>query len=65
MARLHWRDVDLKHGPVNIEKDKTHDPSDWDLRPDVVEALGRWEERREPHTKPEDHVFSENGVRRQ
>ncbi len=62
MARLRWRDVDLQHGRVNLEKDKTNDPRDWDLRPDVVEALGRWKQRSEPHTKPEDHVFSESGV---
>jgi hypothetical protein len=57
-----WRDVDLRHGRVNLEKDKTNDPRDWDLRPDVVEALARWKQRSEPHTKPEDHVFSESGV---
>jgi integrase len=62
MARLRWRDVDLEHGRVNLEKDKTDDPRDWDLRPDVAEALRRWKERSKPHTEPSDHVFAENGV---
>jgi integrase len=62
MARLRWRDVDLKHGRVNLEKDKTDDPRDWDLRPDVAEALTRWKERSRPHTEPTDPVFAENGV---
>jgi integrase len=62
MAQLRWRDVDLTHGRVNLEKDKTNDPRDWDLRPDVVEALRRWKQRSEPHAAHEDRVFSENGV---
>ena len=62
MASLRWRDVDLKHGRVNLEKDKTDDPRDWDLRPDVVEAMRRWKELSKPHTEPNDHVFAENGV---
>ncbi len=62
MARLRWQDVDLKHGRVNLEKDKTDDPRDWDLRPDVVEALTRWKQRSAPCVEPQDYVFAENGV---
>ena len=62
MARLRWRDVDLEHGRVNLEKDKTDDPRDWDMRPDVVEVLRRWKNRNEPHAEPDDHVFAESGV---
>ena len=62
MARLRWRDVDLEHEGVNLERDKTGDPRDWDLRPDVVEALRRWKERPKPHTEPSDYVFAEDGV---
>jgi integrase len=62
MARLRWRDVDLGHGRVNLERDKTDDPRDWDLRPDVVEALKRWKLRSRPHSEPSDHVFAEDGV---
>jgi integrase len=53
MAQLRWRDVDLTHGRVNLEKDKTNDPRDWDLRPDVIDALAPWKQRSEPHTKPD------------
>ena len=62
MARLRWRDVDLEHGRVNLEMDKTDDPRDWDMRPDVVETLRRWKNRTEPHAQAEDYVFAENGV---
>jgi integrase len=62
MARLRWRDVDLQRGRVNLEKDKTDDPRDWDLRPDVVEALKRWKTSTQPNAEPMDYVFAENGV---
>ncbi len=62
MANLRWRDVDLEHGRVNLEKDKTDDPRDWDLRSDVVEALERWKHRCKPHVEPDDRVFAEEGV---
>jgi len=62
MASLRWRDVDLTHGRVNLERDKTDDPRDWDLRPDVVEGLRRWKERSKPHDESGDFVFSEDGV---
>jgi len=62
MARLRWRDLDLEHGRVNLERDKTDDPRDWDLRLDVVEALKRWKLRSKPHTEPSDYVFAEEGV---
>jgi integrase len=62
VANLRWRDVDLKHGRVNLEKDKTNDPRDWDLGPDIVEALRRWKEPSKPHTERGDHVFAESGI---
>lgn len=62
MARLRWRDVDLKHRRVHLEKDKTDDPRDWDLRPDVAEARKLWKERSRPHAEAADHVFAESGV---
>jgi integrase len=61
MASLRWRDVDLERGRVNLDSNKTDDPRDWTLRPDVVEALTRWKER-QPCTEPDDHVFADNGV---
>jgi integrase len=62
MASLRWRDVDLKRGRVNLNKDKTDDPRDWDLRPDVVEVLKRWKSTYQPNAEPVDYVFAENGV---
>jgi integrase len=62
MASLRWRDVDLKRGRVNLEKDKTGDPRDWDLRPDTVEALRRWKAAYHPDSELADRVFAENGV---
>jgi len=62
MARLRWRDVDLEHGRVSLEQDKTDDPRDWNLRPDVVEALKRWKQQTKPHTEPSDCVFAEEGM---
>jgi integrase len=59
---LRWRDVDLKRGRVNLEKDKTSDPRDWDLRPDTVEALRRWKAAYHPDSELADHVFAENGA---
>ncbi|MGH7297967.1 MAG: tyrosine-type recombinase/integrase, partial [Polyangiaceae bacterium] len=61
MAALRWRDVDLTRGRVALDENKTDDPRDWDLRPDVVEALSRWK-RLETETAADDHVFAENGI---
>jgi len=62
MSALRWRDVDLERGRVTLDENKTDDPRDWDLRPDVVEALKRWRARHQPSAQPGDHVFTEDGV---
>ncbi len=62
MARLKWRDVDLQRGRVHLDENKTDDPRDWNLRPDVVEALARWKARHQPDAESDHHVFAENGV---
>jgi integrase len=61
MASLRWRDVDLERGRVVLDENKTDDPRDWDLQPDVVEALTRWKAM-QPCTEDDDHVFADNGV---
>jgi integrase len=61
MANLRWSDVDLKRGRVNLDENKTDDPRDWDLRPDVVEALKRWKVM-SACTEPNDRVFADNGI---
>jgi len=62
MANLLWRDVDLKRGRVYLDENKTDDPRDWDLRPDVVAALKRWRESQDPKPGDDERVFAENGV---
>jgi integrase len=62
MGSLRWRDVDLDRDRMNLDKNKTDDPRDWDLRPDVVAALTRWKELSAPHNGADDHVFAEDGV---
>ncbi len=61
MAGLRWRDVDLERGRVSLDQNKTDDPRDWDLRPDVVEALARWKAT-QTETEADDHVFAEDGI---
>jgi integrase len=63
MGSLQWSDVDLKHGRVVLDENKTDDPRDWDLQPDVVEALARWKQLQADNAEPDDYVFAENGHR--
>jgi integrase len=63
MSNLRWRDVDLERGRVNLDENKTDDPRDWNLRPDVIEALKRWKaSQREDERKPDERVFTEDGI---
>jgi integrase len=39
---LRWRDIDLKHGTVNLDENKTDDPRSWVLSPGVKEALSKF-----------------------
>ena len=45
LASLRWRDVDLQHGRVRLDENKTDDPRAWALSPDVVRALAWWQKR--------------------
>jgi integrase len=56
LAALKWRDLDLEHGRVRLDKNKTDDPRAWALSPDVVRVLAWWKE----HTKGEagDYVLA-------
>jgi len=42
---LRWRDLDLAHGRVRLDENKTDDPRAWALSPDVVRALTWWKKR--------------------
>jgi integrase len=47
--RLTWGDLDLEHGKVALDENKTDDPRAWALDPSVVAALKRWREiQKEP-----------------
>lgn len=39
---LEWTDIDLKHGVLNLDENKTDDPRSWVLDPGTAEALRRW-----------------------
>jgi integrase len=39
---LTWGDVDLEHGIIRLDENKTDEPRAWALDPGVVEALRRW-----------------------
>ena len=42
VATLEWKDVDLRHGVVRLDENKTDEPREWPLDPGVAEALRRW-----------------------
>jgi integrase len=45
LAALRWRDLDLQHGRVRLDANKTDDPRAWALSPDVAAALAWWKKR--------------------
>ncbi len=50
---LQWSDVDLEHGAVTLDKNKTDDPRSWSLDPGVVAALAAWKKiQPRPAPKP-------------
>jgi integrase len=58
---LQRSDVDLAHGTVNLDENKTDHPRWWKLSPGVAEALEGWFALR-GDVKPKDRVFvDENG----
>jgi len=49
--RLAWVDIDLEHGTVTLDQNKTNDPRVWRLGADVVRALARWRQLQKKGTK--------------
>lgn len=49
---LEWSDLDLEHGAVRLDVNKTSDPRAWALDPGVTRALSRWKEMRPKLVKP-------------
>ncbi len=59
-AELRWADLDLEHGTVSLDENKTDHPRMWKLGPGVAAALQRWRDQRE--AEPGDFVFiDDNG----
>ena len=52
---LTWAEVDLEHGAITLDKNKTDDPRAWALDPGVVRALSAWRSMR--GASPADRVF--------
>ena len=44
--QLEWTDLELEHGTVRLDRNKTNDPRAWALGGDVAEALRRYRELR-------------------
>jgi len=42
---LTWPDIDLTHGAIRLDRNKTDDPRAWALDPGTVRALTAWKER--------------------
>lgn len=61
---LTWADLDLDHGMVRLDANKTDDPRSWALRPGTARALKQW---RKMLGDPKDKtpVFVDNGARLQ
>jgi integrase len=45
LSGLRWRDLDLDHGRIRLDVNKTDDPRAWALSPDVVRTLVWWKKR--------------------
>jgi integrase len=45
LDQLRWRDLDLAHGRVRLDENKTDDPRAWALSSDVVRVLAWWKKR--------------------
>jgi integrase len=45
LERLKWQDVDLDHGRIRLDKNKTADPRAWALSDGVVLALAWWKKK--------------------
>jgi integrase len=54
---LTWSDLDLVHGAVVLDTNKTDDPRTWALDRSVAAALRIWKERFHPSPSPSARVF--------
>ncbi len=56
---LTWDCVDLQHGTLRLDENKTDSPRWWKMSPGVAEALRAWKERFGDAARPDAAVFSE------
>jgi hypothetical protein len=54
---LTWPDLDLDHGVLRLDTNKTDDPRSWVMGEDVTRALKAWKEMRGDKVKKSPHVF--------
>ena len=54
---LDWRDLELVHGEIHLDENKTDDPRSWALGDDTAEALRRWRDHFHPNPKSDVRVF--------
>jgi hypothetical protein len=56
---LRWCDLDLKHGTVRLDANKTDEPCTWVLDAGVRRALERYKKIYRADAKPIELVFTE------
>ena len=54
---LAWTDLDLEHGVVRLDVNKTDEPRSWVMGPDVTRALTAWRDMRTAKAKRDPLVF--------
>jgi integrase len=54
---LTWSDLDLEHGVIRLDTNKTDDPRSWVLGEDVARALDAWRKLRGSRAKKAPRVF--------
>ena len=52
-----WPDLDLEHGIIRLDLNKTNDPRSWALGEDVTRALAAWKKLRGSKAKQSPRVF--------
>ena len=59
-ASLTWSSVDLEHGSVALDENKTEDPRMWMLGRDVVAALRAWKRMTAPNAEDSASIFAQD-----
>lgn len=63
LATILWSSLDLEHGAITLDVNKTDDPRSWALHPGVARALRAWRDRYRKDAPGDERVFiDEHGV---